>query len=369
MSSEQLHRSSNSGSSNPGSSNPGSSNTATLPIAAGREDALGLLQESAKAAFLAGAEGQALVDARIRSCLGSEAPVLREISEYLLNLGGKRIRPLLAILSAKLFRAEELSEQLIDAAAGIELIHMATLLHDDIIDESPTRRSQPSAFVRYGMPPTLLTGDFLLVKAFGLCARLDPYIIERTERACIELTEGEVLEGKLEPTRSLSIDGYLDIISKKTASLFSLASAVGAFSTGADPSHVERLSRFGHAAGMAFQMVDDILDVTADEDLLGKPSGTDLKQRTPSLVNMLWLDSGDPRAKQFFRDPAPSLKQCQSTVAYLKSSAIIDEARRMARQSAQDARSQLENLPSAVISTDIRATLLALIEYTLQRCL
>ena len=365
MSSEQLQRNPNL----PGSKSSSESIPRALPLAAGREDALGLLHESAKAAFLAGADGQLAVDKRIRSCLRSDAAALKEISEYLLNLGGKRIRPLLAILAARLFKSDQLSTQLIDAAAGIELIHMATLLHDDIIDESPTRRSQPSAFIRFGLPPTLLTGDFLLVKAFGLCARLDPYIIERTEQACIELTEGEVLEGKLEPSRTLSIEGYLDIISKKTASLFSLASAVGAYSAGADAEHVERLSRFGHAAGMAFQMVDDILDVTADEDLLGKPSGTDLKQRTPSLVNMLWLDSGDPSASAFFQQAEPSGEACQAAVSYLRSSTVIEEARGMATQTAENARQLLEALPPAAVCADTRSKLLALIEYTLQRCL
>jgi geranylgeranyl pyrophosphate synthase len=342
---------------------------ASLPPGATRENNEGLLKESAKAAFLAGASGLLLVEERIRRCLPSEAAALQEISQYLLNLGGKRIRPLLAVLSARLFGMQHLSPQLIDAAAGIELIHMATLLHDDIIDESPTRRSKPSAFVTFGMPQTLLTGDFLLVKAFGLCARLDPYIIENTERACIELTEGEVLEGKLSPSRALSLEGYLNIISKKTASLFALAAAVGAHSAGSTPEVVEKLRLFGHAAGMAFQIVDDILDVTADEDLLGKPSGTDLKQRTPSLVNMLWLRSGDPEAQNFFSKPEPSTEDCRAALARLQNSKIIEESRQMARQAAAEARFHLSSLSEGSFESDIRDKLLALIEYTLERCL
>lgn len=341
----------------------------TLPESTQRQEALGVLQESAKTAFIAGADGLQLIEQRIKDCLGSEAEVLSEISHYLLGLGGKRIRPLLSVLVARMFKSPELSSELLDAAAGIELIHMATLLHDDIIDQSPRRRSKPSAYVEYGLAETLLTGDFLLVKAFGLCAKLDPYIIEQTERACIALTEGEVLEGTLLHGRKISLEQYCDIIGKKTASLFGLATAVGAHCAGQAPEVRDSLFNFGYSAGRAFQMVDDILDITADEDLLGKPSGTDLKQRTPSLVNILWIESGDSRALEFFSAETVSPEDCASAQEILCGSEVLLQAKNIAAQEAQIARESLLSLNQNSINTDLQKSLLALVDYTIERAL
>ncbi|MCB0322214.1 MAG: polyprenyl synthetase family protein [Bdellovibrionales bacterium] len=340
-----------------------------LPEPTRREADLGLLKEAARDAFLSGAAGLQLVEERVRSCLDSEAEVLSSISRYLLELGGKRIRPLLAVLLTKLFGISSYPKSLIDAAAGVELIHMATLLHDDIIDQSPTRRNHPSAFIKFGVSPTLLAGDFLLVKAFGLCAKLDPYIIQATERACIELTEGEVLEGTLADGRRLSLEQYVNIISKKTASLFQLAAGIGAFSAGVTPADLSRVEQFGRAAGLAFQIVDDILDVVADADLLGKPSGTDLKQKTPSLPNILWLESGDPRALEFFSIEQPNRAQCDSALEVLRSSDIIAQSRAVARQHADTAQAALHGLEADTLDLTVRDRLLSLVEYTLERCL
>jgi geranylgeranyl pyrophosphate synthase len=260
----------------------------------------------------------------------------------------------------------EPSAPVIDVAAGIEMIHMATLLHDDIIDESPTRRHKPSAFKQYGLPPSLLAGDFLLVRAFGLCAKLDPYVIERTERACVELTEGEVLEGHLTVDARYSLEQYETVVAKKTASLFSLSAAVGAFYTGTSRENVQRLSDFGLHSGIAFQMVDDILDITAEEDLLGKPSGTDLRQQTPSLVNILWLRSGDERAKELFSAPTVTDSAARDAVALLRGSTVIAEAREVACSAANRACEALQGVTGC--DEEVRSELLALLDYTLNRC-
>ncbi len=167
------------------------------------------------------------VEAQIRETFRSDAETLTKISEYLLALGGKRIRPLLAIVSGRLFGMDTPSSELVAAAAGIELIHMATLLHDDIIDQSPTRRSRDSAYRAFGLPNSLITGDFLLARAFGLCAHLYTFVIEATERACVELTEGEILEGHLGSGTAVSLEDYLGVVKRKTASLFALAGSVG----------------------------------------------------------------------------------------------------------------------------------------------
>ena len=328
-----------------------------------------LLQSSSlvSSLFADSSLGLAQVEQRIKQTLKSDATQLTEISEYLLGLGGKRIRPIFALSSASLFGMIEPSQQLVDASSGIELIHMATLLHDDIIDDSPIRRHQISPFKKYGLAPSLLTGDFLLARAFGLCSKLDRFIIEHTEQACVELTEGELLEGTLDPTTGKSFEDYLTVIEKKTASLFLLASAVGAHVAGAEQDSVNRLTKFGRLAGVAFQMVDDILDVVADEDLLGKPTGTDLRQKTPSLVNCLWLDSKDPVGLEFFENPLPTSEQALVAAKYLRNSTIVSKARKIATDYSNLAKQQLQDIDDKKLNPVVRDNLITLLDYTLLR--
>jgi octaprenyl-diphosphate synthase len=137
------------------------------------------------------------VEQRIRDTFRSDVTLMREVPDYLLRLGGKRIRPALTLLVSKALGIDPINEDVFNVSAGIELIHMATLLHDDIIDDSPVRRHQQSPYAKFGTPATLLSGDFLLTRAFGLCAKLDDTIITATEQACIELVEGEALETPL----------------------------------------------------------------------------------------------------------------------------------------------------------------------------
>lgn len=343
---------------------------APLPLTAERQARLGLLTDAVQQTFAATAPSLLAIEQRIKSCLISEARPLTEISEYLLALGGKRVRPLMVTLAAKLFGMDAPSQALIDAAAGIELIHTATLLHDDIIDQSPTRRSKTSAFHKYGLTDTLLTGDFLLVRAYGLCAKLDRFVIESTEQACVELTEGEVLEGKLGPDRTVRLDEYINIISKKTASLFRLSAGVGAHVAGALPQDVAAMQLFGLHSGIAFQMIDDILDVVADADLLGKPSGTDLRQKTPSLVNILWLETGSATARKYFNEQpsSSSNSDVSEIVNCLRSSAVIEQAREHARQYAGSAQRALLSVCGAT-DEQTKQQLLAILDYTLERCL
>lgn len=320
-------------------------------------------------AFKAVQPGLALVEQRIKSRLGSEAELLQKIPTYLLNQGGKRIRPVLTLLTSRLFKMESPSEQVVDVAAGIELIHMATLLHDDIIDQSPTRRHQKSAYLEFGMTPSLLAGDFLLVRAFGLCAKLDQLIVEKTEQACVELTEGEILEGIIEAGDNRTFDDYINVIGKKTASLFELATTVGAHLSQDSKEVTRNLANFGKYAGIAFQMIDDILDITADEDLLGKPAGTDLKQKTPSLINILWLQSGDKKAQDFFANENPSIEDAKEIVSYLKNSKVVEEARNTAKNYANTACSYLDNIEQNSLDQASKEQLLSIVQYTLERCL
>lgn len=227
------------------------------------------------------------VEKLVVSKFKSDSDLLREIPDYLFSLGGKRIRPYLAILTGRALGLHTIPEALIQISAGIELIHLATLLHDDIIDKSAKRRNASSPFVKYGTPNTLLAGDFLLVRAFSLCAHLDRYIVERTEIACVELTEGEIEEIPLSE-RKITVEQSIEISRKKTASLFRLATESAAFIATGNPS--EELAIFGENLGIAFQLLDDILDVTSSEEILGKPIGTDIREKKPSVLNILWSE-------------------------------------------------------------------------------
>ncbi len=312
------------------------------------------------------------VDKLIRASLGSESTILTEIPLYLLELGGKRMRPALTLLCSHAFGMETASQKVIDVAAGIELIHMATLLHDDIIDKSPLRRHKESPYVKFGTPKTLLSGDFLLVRAFSLCARLDRFIINETEQACIELTEGEVNEFAI-PIEDHTLESSLEIARKKTAALFRLAATCGSYLAGADETAVSAMSAYGENLGIAFQILDDILDVTADQDLLGKPSGIDILERKPSYPNMLWLSSGDKDVQELFTgepltQDSPQLK---SAIQELCNSPYIPEAKAKAAHFVETALNALEKAEQAAETAHKQTfeALRTLARFTLERML
>lgn len=275
--------------------------------------------------------GLETVEALIVDKFVSEVPILSEIPQYLFDLGGKRIRPVLCLLTWKTLTNTPPSTQLIDIAAGIELIHMATMMHDDIIDRSPTRRHKQSPFSRYGLGDTLITGDFLLTRAFSLCARLDRTIIDLTEQACIELTEGEILETAY-PLQEYSIETSMTIARKKTAALFRLAAECAAHLAGAPSSEVQRAREYGEYIGIGFQILDDILDVTSTEEALGKKAGIDILERKPSAVNIHWLKSGDRRAYNcLLGDKTLSDDELKNTLDYLSTHEAVEKSKDLAR--------------------------------------
>ncbi|NDC38274.1 MAG: polyprenyl synthetase family protein [Proteobacteria bacterium] len=318
------------------------------------------------AASLAGFDS---VEQLIRSKFSSEASLLQEISEYLFSVGGKRIRPIMTLMTGALFGLTPPSRELCEVAAGIELIHMATLLHDDIIDKSPLRRHKPSPFAAYGTEATLLAGDFLLTRAFSLCAHLENFIIDRTEEACVALTEGEILETPLWKEIH-SIESSLNIAKKKTAALFWLGGQCGARLAGAGEEATLAMAAFGNAMGTAFQILDDILDVTSSDEVLGKPAGLDLIERKPSVVNVLWLQSGSALAQNLRAPPSADEERFRSeALQELRGSTIISEARRLAESFADTAKTELQRALDAAPRVDrqMEAQFRGLIEYTLAR--
>lgn len=296
------------------------------------------------------------VEELIRSKFASDAKLLREIPEYLLELGGKRIRPALALCTADMCGVQPSAQkELYDIAAGIELIHMATLLHDDIIDHSPLRRGKPSPHITFGESATLLAGDFLLVRAFSLCAHLDEFIVQETEAACVYLTEGEILEAPLS-RQECQLDQSLLIAEKKTAALFGLAAVSGAHLAQV-PREVELLlKKFGVEMGVAFQVLDDVLDVIADENLLGKRCGGDIVEQKPSIVNVLWLQDGSGLAQDLLlSETTPSAQDVQRALSYLRDGEgqnVVKQAKEIAEQKISTAKNALDDAVSLLMEDD-----------------
>lgn len=329
-------------------------------------------QEALKLRFaeLAGnLTGLSEVENLVAAKLDSEAALLTEIGHYLLSMGGKRIRPILCLLVARVLGVRSPPSQLIEVAAGIELIHMATLLHDDIIDKSPLRRHRESPFKKFGAESTLLCGDFLLTRAFSLCAHLDEFVINATERACIDLTEGEILETPLFQSKH-TVDTSLTIARKKTASLFRLAALTAAHIAGLPEELVRRMGDFAENLGVAFQILDDILDVTADERTLGKQSGIDLHERKPSLVNVLWQQEEGELSRRLSAPPAADDSQwVQAALAELRGSRAIEKAQRYALNHAEAARAALDEVVAAhaTVSKADAELLQMLVDFTVAR--
>ncbi|HXD90585.1 MAG TPA: polyprenyl synthetase family protein [Candidatus Binataceae bacterium] len=239
-------------------------------------------------------------EAKLATLLDSQEALISEISHYLIDGAGKRLRPLFILLVYRASGgADAKVEDAIDAAIALELIHSATLLHDDIIDGGLLRRGKPSAFARYGAAASLVTGDFLFCRAFELCGRFEERLVQTAARACIQLTEGEVMEGRMRHHSAATFDDYLEIITRKTASLFAAGGRVAADLAGGSPATIATMEKLGLAFGRAFQMIDDVLDIVGPEAKIGKPVGSDLRAGVLSLPAVIGMDEL-PELRAFF---------------------------------------------------------------------
>jgi len=227
----------------------------------------------------------------------SGVQAITEIGEYLRNGGGKRIRPALLFLSSKLFGYR--GRGAVRLGAVVEIIHTATLVHDDIIDEAKTRRGRPAANTQWGNSKCVLAGDWLYMQAFKIAVQERNFRILDT---LIELTQ-QMVEGELLQMEKLgqliTIEEHFDLICRKTACLFSVCMRLGAILGGATEAEQEALGQYGHDLGMAFQIVDDVLDLTASEDVLGKPVASDLREGkvTMAVIHALERCTTEERAK------------------------------------------------------------------------
>ena len=228
------------------------------------------------------------VEAALREAATTDDDFLTEVASHLIPAGGKRLRPAIVIASALSLdpagdKPESLTDEMVRGGVAVELVHLGSLYHDDVMDEAETRRGIEAVNHRWGNLTAILAGDFLLAKASELAASLGTEVAELLAATIGHLCEGQVRELQLIYDIGRSEEQYLQAISGKTAALYATSCRIGGIVSGADRSVVDQLSEFGHAYGMAFQVVDDILDLIATDEELGKPSGNDLREGVYTL--------------------------------------------------------------------------------------
>ena len=302
------------------------------------------------------------VESLLSSHIEGDYPLVVETSRHLVQAGGKRLRPLLTLISAQFGDPSKFG--IIEAAVVCELTHLATLYHDDVMDEAPLRRGVESANNRWGNSVAILTGDYLFAKASDLLADLGPEAVRLQAKTFERLVIGQINETQGSSTGVSAIDHYLNVVSDKTASLIATSARFGALLSGADQKVVELLTQFGEKVGIAFQIADDLLDVQSNSTESGKTPGTDLKEGVPTLVTLYAMNSTDPKDADLIErlkkpitdgeiaktiDELRNHKSVQEVKAYLRK--IADEADEILSQlPAGAAKDALANLITALIS-------------------
>lgn len=286
----------------------------------------------------------ALVEKRIAEVISAREERLTEISDYLINAGGKRIRPAVALLVFRACGGVDVTD-MVDLSVSLELIHTATLLHDDIIDSNDVRRGKDAAPLRFGIADTLVTGDFLFSRAFEVCGRFDARIVSWAASACIQLTEGEIMQGRYRRNPDVRESHYYEIIDRKTASLFTAGTRIAAHLGGMSEDDVAQMAECGREIGLAFQMIDDVLDIEGDPAKTGKRVGTDLLDGNPSLPVVWGL--GLPAVRAAFEADPCRPEMARAALEELEAHGMAAKVRDAAVSHARNAHDLLRSLPES----------------------
>lgn len=243
------------------------------------------------------------VEARLQRETRSDIGAVREVSGHTLLAGGKRLRPALALLSGRVLERTFPADRAYSAAAAAELIHMATLMHDDVVDQAPERRGVATAGSVYGNGIAVLTGDFLLAKSISLLAHNDEnlHIVRVFADICVAMAEGEVLQASIAHNLDISLETYEQVIERKTARFLAGCCEMGGLLGGGTETEAAALRAYGHHLGMAFQIADDLLDFIGDSKKTGKPLGTDLRDGRVTLPLLYALQTDDDDARSQLR--------------------------------------------------------------------
>lgn len=289
-----------------------------------------------------------LVEEELQKIASTPDDILSRASSRLLQAGGKRLRPAFAIIAARSYRYQR--EKVIPLAAALELIHMATLIHDDVVDASLTRRGQPTVKALWGNQISVYTGDYLFAHSLMLIARCqNPVIAKVLAEVSVKMCEGEIQQLSTAFRVDQGLRDYFYRIKCKTALLISASCRLGAEAVGAPPGHCFALGKYGLYIGMAFQITDDILDVIADQEELGKPVGGDLRQGilTLPVLYTLRVRPGDSELRRLLQKKEKSEEEIRFLLDLIKSSGGVEYAFEVARMYVTKAKSHLTQLPSS----------------------
>jgi len=296
---------------------------------------------------LAGEE-MAAVDREIERQLQSDVVLIRQLGAYLIHSGGKRLRPLLLLLAAKGFGYE--GDKHIKLAAIVEFIHTATLLHDDVVDASELRRGQSTANAVFGNEASVLVGDFLYSRAFEMMVDVDQMqVMDVLAKTTNTIAEGEVLQLLNCNDPDTSEERYLTVIRNKTAKLFEAATRLAAMISGQDETMQRHLANYGMHLGIAFQLIDDALDYSADSGTLGKNIGDDLAEGKPTLPLIHCMQTGAPEQAEIIRNAIISgaVDQIEQVRSAIESTDSITYTARRAEEQARLAMQSIENMPAS----------------------
>ena len=289
--------------------------------------------------------GLEAVEAALLQATQSDDEFVADAARYLAEAGGKRFRPLLCVLASHF--GDPSRPEIVPAAVVVELTHLATLYHDDVMDEARVRRGEQSANARFDNSVAILVGDFLFSRASDLLADLGPYAVRLQARTFGRLVTGQIRE-TVGPREGVDpIDHYLAVLADKTGSLIATSAEFGAHFAGVDPTLSATLRRYGEQIGVAFQLSDDILDIASDSQESGKTPGTDLREGVatlPVLYAMRRSDASGAQLRSVLGGPMDD-DAVASALALLRSSPAMDEARATTRGYADAARSELAHLP------------------------
>jgi octaprenyl-diphosphate synthase len=280
--------------------------------------------------------------------LASDVPLVEKIAQYIIESGGKRLRPLLVLLSSQAVGYK--GDDHLKLAAVIEFLHTATLLHDDVVDTSDLRRGRSTANARWGNAPSVLVGDFLYARAFEMMVELQNLrIMDVLSHATAVIAEGEVLQLMNVKNPDVSEDKYMEVIHNKTAMLFEAASHTGALLAGADTEQEQALRDYGKHLGLAFQLVDDLLDYQGNADEMGKNVGDDLAEGKPTLPLIYAMTKSSEDEKQLIRQAIRKggLDDLPAILEIVKRSGALEYTMDQAKAQAQSALDCLEHLPDS----------------------
>jgi octaprenyl-diphosphate synthase len=304
------------------------------------------------------------VDAVVHARLQSSVVLINQIAHYIVNAGGKRIRPRLVLLFAEAFGFTGPARY--ELAATVEFIHTATLLHDDVVDESSLRRGRPTANAMFGNAASVLVGDFLYSRAFQMMVSVNHMrVLEVLADATNTIAEGEVLQLMNMHDPDITVDAYLRVIRFKTAKLFEASARLGAILGGAPSAVEESCAAYGRSLGTGFQLVDDLLDYEGNSHELGKNVGDDLREGKPTLPLLIAMERGTEAERLLVRHAIEDgeVQRLPEIVDIVRRTGALDATRQAAEREADKARTCLADVPDG----PARAALLELCSRSVRR--